>query len=81
MATFLENMEARRLAISVELAALASTEAGGKPNAAGPNTVDHVGYKDGLYRELEGIKKAVADYLEGEALSAGPAEVITEGYV
>lgn len=74
MATLLENLITRRDAIGVELAALTSSLAGGKPNAAGPNVVDHVGYKDGLYRELEWIEARIA-------AASGPTEVVTEGYV
>ena len=74
MATLLENLITRRDAIGVELAALSSSLAGGKPNAAGPNTVDHVGYKDGLYRELESINRAIE-------VAGGPVEIVTEGYV
>ncbi len=46
----LENLQARRTAIIAELAALTSSKAGGLPNQSG---IDHVGYKDGLYRELK----------------------------
>lgn len=58
MATALENLETRRTAICAELAALSTAAAGGKPNA--PGNVDHVGYKDGLYRELREINDMLA---------------------
>lgn len=73
MATLLENLKARRDAIGVELAALTSTAAGGKPNASGsPMAVDHVGYKDGLYRELKELNERIA---EADAAANGLAEV------
>ena len=53
----MSGMETRVRAIAAELAALDATEAGGLPNA--PGNVDHVGYKDGLYRELESIGRIV----------------------
>lgn len=76
MATPIENLETRRAAICTELAALTSSAAGGLPNASGDGGgIDHVGYKDGLYRELEQIEKAIG------ALSAhqdGAFEVTSE---
>lgn len=58
MPTFLENLKTRRNAIATELAALTSSGAGGKPNAQATG-IDHVGYKDGLYRELAEIDKLI----------------------
>lgn len=72
MATDLENAIARKSAIWAELAALDVTKAGGKPNTSGSNTVDHVGYKDGLYRELRELN-ALIDTL------GGGFEIMTEG--
>lgn len=58
MPTDIQNLKTRRSAIYNELAALSSTAAGGKPNQSGAGTgVDHVGYKDGLYRELREIEE------------------------
>ena len=74
------DLRTRRDAIGVELAALASDEAGGKPNAAGPNAVDHVGYKDGLYRELLKIKESLIAFGGLTADEAGDFEVVTEGH-
>lgn len=52
------KLRTRRDAILTELAALTTSGAGGLPNASGDGvTVDHVGYKDGLYRELAEIEK------------------------
>jgi len=81
MATLVQNLQTRRDAIGVELAALSTTGAGGLPNASGPNAVDHVGYKDGLYRELETIDKLL-EHLNNDtsAGGAGPTEIVTEGY-
>jgi len=59
MPTDLENLQSRRSVITAELAALSSTAAGGKPNAAAAG-IDHVGYKDGLYRELKQIQETIA---------------------
>lgn len=60
MATLLENLKARRDAIGVELAALTASKAGGAPNATGGEGLDHVGYKDALYRELKEINELIA---------------------
>lgn len=79
MATALENARTRYNAIWAELAALTSSAAGGKPNASGgDNTIDHVGYKDGLYRELEALEKRFP-VLKTEVDGAGnaPFEVRT----
>jgi hypothetical protein len=73
MATLLENLITRREAIGTELAALTSSMAGGKPNAAGPNTVDHVGYRMSLLKELREINETIS--------MIEPVENVTEGYV
>jgi hypothetical protein len=66
---YIQNLEARRSAIADELAALDATKAGGKPNAGGPaGGTDHVGYKDGLYRELREIEEMIRSYYETEAV-------------
>jgi hypothetical protein len=74
MASDYENLTTRKSAILAELAALSSSTAGGRPNinSGGAGTVDHVGYKDGLYRELKEIN-AQLDILQG------PWEVALEG--
>jgi hypothetical protein len=73
MATDLENLQARKAAILAELAALDTTKAGGLPNASGPGVnVDHVGYRDSLYRELEKIDQLIA-------AAEGPFEVEMRG--
>ncbi len=77
MATFLENLTARRNAIAAELAALTATTAGGKPNASATG-IDHVGYKMGLYRELEEIEKRIAA-AGGSITDNGPWEEMTIG--
>jgi hypothetical protein len=53
------GLQARVEHIWAELEALDINAAGGKPNASGQPSIDHVGYKDGLYRELESIKALV----------------------
>lgn len=56
----LANLRTRRAAVAAELAALSTSAAGGLPNTDGPGVnVDHVGYKDGLYRELESLDRAI----------------------
>jgi len=73
MPTPLENLETRRDAICAELAAMGPTAAGGKPNSSGADSIDHVGYKDGLYRELDEINKQIAAINSQE-----PWEIIAE---
>jgi hypothetical protein len=75
MPTDLQNLQTRRTAIYTELAALDSTKPGGKPNISGGGggIVDHVGYKDGLYRELELIDKRISQ-------SEGPWELSVQGH-
>jgi hypothetical protein len=75
MSEALKNLEARRDSICEELAALNASNPGGRPNIAGggPGTVDHVGYKDGLYRELSEINRQIAAI-------EGPWEVPIEGF-
>ncbi len=66
------NLKTRRDNIYAELAALDSTKAGGAINESGGGaTFDHVGYKDGLYRELDSIDKRMAS-------AGGVAEVTSE---
>lgn len=75
MATLLENLIARRDAIGAELVAMSptsGTQPGGRPNA--PGQLDHVGYKDGLYRELAQINEQIA-------IQQGPVEIVTYGIV
>lgn len=73
IATLVSSLTTRYANIASELAALDSSEAGGKPNVSGEGGgVDHVGYKDGLYREMEGIEKRLAGLgydVAGNALS------------
>ncbi len=58
--SYLSDLKTRRAAIAAELAALNQAAAGGKPNATGGgNMVDHTGYKQSLYRELEAIDNAL----------------------
>lgn len=81
LATDLANLKIRRAAICAKLANLTDTAAGGKPNTSGGGGahVDHVGYKDGLYRELESIDaliKSTQEAIQAEDLIAnGPWEI------
>lgn len=75
MATDLENLQTRRTAILEELAALNTSLPGGRPNisGAGAGSVDHVGYKRGLYEELEKLDRLIG-------IAEGPWETATEGH-
>lgn len=66
MATDLENLEAIRSLVIQRLADLDR-----KPNASGSNTIDHVGEKDSLWRELREINAQIAT-------AGGPFEVTSE---
>lgn len=79
MATDLENMKTRRTAIYAELAALSSTTAGGKPNSR-EGGIDHIGYKDSLYRELKEINAIIGDGGGSDFGSESTYEVIEEGF-
>lgn len=74
MPTDYENLLTRRSAILTELAALTSSSAGGGLNhTALGRSFDHVGYKDGLYRELEMIKGLIS-------AAEGPVDDSVQGY-
>jgi hypothetical protein len=80
MATaWIANLVTRREAICAELAALTASAAGGKPNnsSEGGGT-DHVGYKDGLYRELAQIDKMLAEAGVDANGTVWGDEIITE---
>lgn len=83
MATAIENLKTRRTAITAELAALSASAAGGLPNSKGAgSSVDHVGYKDGLYRELAQIEELI-DKLQRDTDAGGDGgawEVTSVGY-
>lgn len=79
MATDLENLRARRSTIYAELAALNSQKIGGNANTSGAGTnPDHVGYKDGLYRELKELAEQEKLLI---ALSDDAFEVTSEACV
>ena len=70
--SFISDLQDRKIAIGVELKAMDATKAGGAINESGGGaTFDHVGYKDGLYREIENINKLLAS-------AGGVAEVTSE---
>lgn len=71
-ATRLANLEARRTAVTAELAALDTTKAGGLPNTDGVGVnVDHTDYKRSLYEELERLEKLIDEAEDDVARSAG----------
>lgn len=78
---WLNDLVARRAAICNELASLSASQAGGKPNngSEGGGT-DHVGYKDGLYRELSRIDKLLKENGVSPSGNATSGEVITEAW-
>lgn len=79
---WIENLKARRLAITAELSALAATTVGGKANVRGDGVnVDHVGYKMGLYRELAEIEKQLAAAGEGAANGEDDPGIIETEFV
>jgi hypothetical protein len=56
----LELLKIRRAAVVAQLSAMTSTSIGGKPDAGGGGeAVQHVQYKDALYRELENIDRLI----------------------
>lgn len=76
------NLTTRRTNILSELAGMTSTSTGAKANASQPGSVDHVGYKDGLYRELKAIEELLLAYDEENATGgAFGAAIISEGTV
>ena len=71
----MDNLIARREAVTAELAALSAATAGGRPNinGGGMGMVDHVGYKDALYRELRDLNLLIDQ-------AQGPWELPLEGH-
>ncbi|MBT7069660.1 MAG: hypothetical protein HN975_02065 [Anaerolineae bacterium] len=66
-AAIITNLKTRRLAISVELAAMGITKAGGLPNRASEGiNVDHVGYRKSLWEEMMALDDLITQ-LESEA--------------
>jgi hypothetical protein len=81
VATYLDNLIARRNAISAELAALGVSKAGGLPNTTGAGSgTDHVGYKDGLIRELKEVNELIKDAMSNGGGTGDPWEVTTVGF-
>lgn len=78
------DLQARRATICAELATLTANngQAGSRPNTGstdGGTSVDHVGYKDGLYRELKEIDALIRSMLDTDNLIADndPFEIVT----
>ena len=70
--SYISDLLDRRNTIGTKLKELDETKAGGGMNETGGGvTFDHVGYKDGLYRELENINKLIAS-------AGGVAEVTSQ---
>jgi hypothetical protein len=75
--SYLTGLRTRRDAISAELAVLNASAAGGKPNADGTGVnVDHVGYKDALYRELKELNGLIKDAEADLAADSGNVGII-----
>lgn len=61
-ASDITKLQTRRATILTQLNAMTTSTVGGNANSRQPGGVDHVGYKDGLYRELEQIEKLIDMY-------------------
>lgn len=57
---YLDDLNTRRDAVAVELAAMTSASAGGKPNSTASG-VDHDKYKAGLYAELDRLNALIKE--------------------
>jgi hypothetical protein len=75
--SYLTGLRTRRDAISAELAALNASVVGGKPNSDGTGVnVDHVGYKDALYRELKELNGLIKDAEADVSADAGNVGIV-----
>lgn len=71
---YIDDLKDRRDTVAAEIKALATTTAGGLPNASGQGSnVDHVGYKKSLYDELKMLDEVIAT-------EEGGWEIASEGY-
>lgn len=82
MSAYRDNLEARRLAISTELAALSGGGAGSKPSikqADGGTHIDHVEYRLSLLKELDTIQGLITkfDQSGGDDDSTDGLEVVS----
>lgn len=62
MSVVLERLRVRREYVANQISEILMTTVGGKPNAMtadGGTTIDHVGYRDSLYRELAQLDEAI----------------------
>ena len=67
MATEIENLRTRRLAVTDELAAMSASAAGGRPNVIRDGqSVDQVGYRKSLYEELKMIDERIREIESSE---------------
>jgi|GEM_PF-5441009 hypothetical protein len=73
------SLETRYAAVAAELAALAVTKAGGKPDAV--DGVKHQAYKDGLLKELASLREEIAaidEVISANGDDGGVWEVVSE---
>lgn len=80
MATYLDNLKARRQSIAEELADLDAGRAGGKPDNTGSGGgTQHTAYRLSLYTELESLDARIAQAeLDPDLGGEGPFEVTSE---
>ncbi len=80
MATYLENLKARRQSIAEELANLDSGKSGGKPDNTGSGGgTGHTAYRLSLYTELQSLDDRITQAeLDPDLGGEGPFEVVHE---
>lgn len=78
MATLLENLQARKEAIGVELAAMGPTKAGGLPDAT-KSGVGHVAYRMSLLEELKQLNDTINQEQINAQQDAGGYEFLSIG--
>ena len=82
----IDDLKARRATVAAQLAAMSLGTVGDKPNANtadGGTTVDHVGYRDSLYRELKMLDELILNAGKVEEALAnqdGSWEIETQVY-
>jgi len=80
MATYLDNLKARRAAIATELADLDPTKSGGKADNSGSGGgTRHTAYRLSLYTELESLDARITQAeLDPDLGGEGPFEIASE---
>lgn len=76
--TVLENLQARKLAVSAELAGMGPTKAGGLPDAS-KSGVGHVAYRLSLLEELKQLNDMINQEQVNAQQDAGGYEFIMVG--